>query len=141
MITPELIEEKKSISFVPELIVEKKSLSFVKCRICHKNAHPEITIKKMGLSYGVICKSCSNSFTDRDIELMHNMFTAYGGHYSKLSKSREVTISRLKQITNDFKTRGKKSEDIEKEIKTLHSAFLHGIRPRQLVKSLKLSIN
>ena len=41
MITPELIEEEKSLSFAPELIEEKKSLSFVKCRICHKNANPD----------------------------------------------------------------------------------------------------
>ena len=31
----------------PELVEEKKSFNFVKCRICHRNANPEITIKKM----------------------------------------------------------------------------------------------
>ncbi|NVM43867.1 MAG: hypothetical protein HWN79_03030 [Candidatus Lokiarchaeota archaeon] len=141
MITPELVEEEKSLSFAPELIEEKKSLSFVKCRICHKNANPEITIKKMGISFGVICKRCSKLFTDRDIELMHNMFTAFGGYFSKMSNSKEVTVSKLKEIAKNYKTRNKNSENIENEIKTLHSAFLYGIRPQQLVKSLKLSIN
>ncbi len=137
MITPEHIEEEKSLSFAPELIEKKKSLSFVKCRICHKNANPEITIKKMGSSFGVICKKCSKSFTDRDIELMHNIFCAYGGHFSKLSNSKEVTNSKLREITSDYKKR----DTIENEVETLHSAFLYGIRPQQLVKSLKLLIN
>ena len=137
MITPELIEEEKSLSFAPELIEEKKSLSFVKCRICHKNANPEITIKKMGSSFGVICKKCSKSFTDRDIELMYNMFTAYGGYFAKMRNSKEVTNSKLREIASDYK----KSKTIENEIETLHSAFLYGIRPQQLVKNIKLSIN
>ena len=125
----------------PELVEAKKNFCFVRCSICHENAHPEITVKKMGLSFGVICKKCSESFTDRDIEFMHNMFTAYGGYFSKLSNSREVTVSRLKKIAKKYKTRGKHNEDIVDEIKTLHSAFLYGIRPQQLVKSLKLAIN
>jgi len=137
MITPELIEEEKSLSFALELIEEKKSLSFVKCRICHKNANPEITIKKMGSSFGVICKKCSKSFTDRDIELMHNMFCAFGGYFAKMSNSKEVTNSKLREFSSDYK----KCKTIENEIKTLHSAFLYGIRPQQLVKSLKLLIN
>ncbi|MHA2287159.1 MAG: hypothetical protein ACXABG_00105 [Promethearchaeota archaeon] len=125
----------------PELVEEKKSLSFVRCSMCHENANPEITIKKMGLSFGVICKKCSKLFDDREVELMYNMFTAYGGYFSKMSNSREVTVSKLKEIARNNKNRGKNSDDIESEIKTLHSAFLYGIRPQQLVKSLKLSIN
>ena len=137
MITPELIEEEKSLSFAPELIEEKKSLSFVKCRICHKNANPEITIKKMGSSFGVICKNCSKSFTDRDIELMHNMFCAYGGHFSKLSNSKETTNFKLREIANDFEKREKYGKNVENEVKALNSAFLYGIRQQQLVKRLK----
>lgn len=125
----------------PELVEEKKSFSFVKCRICRRNANPEITIKKMGTSFGVICKECSRSFTDREIELMHNMFTAFGGYFSQMSNSKEITSSKLKKIANDYKKRNKNNVIIKNEIKTLHSAFLFGIKPQQLVKSLKLLIN
>ena len=69
------------------------------------------------------------------------MFCAYGGHFSKLSNSKETTNSKLREIANDYEKREKYIENVENEIKTLHSAFLYGIRPRQLVKSLKLSIN
>ena len=134
MITSEFVEEKKS--FTIELVEEKKSFSFVKCRICHRNANPEITIKKMGSTFGVICKKCARSFTNKEIELMHNIFTAFGGYFSKLSDSKEVTYSKLKEIAKDSKSQGKNIESIENEIKTLHSAFLYGIRPQQLVKRL-----
>ena len=134
MITSEFVEEKKS--FTIELVEEKKSFSFVKCRICHRNANPEITIKKMGSTFGVICKNCARSFTNKEIELMHNIFTAFGGYFSKLSDSKEVTYSKLKEIAKDYKSHGKNIESIENEIKTLHSAFLYGIRPQQLVKRL-----
>ena len=125
----------------PELVKEKKSFNFVKCRICHKNANPEITIKNMGTSFGVICKECSRSFTDREIELMHNMFTAFGGYFSKMSNSKEITNAKLKEISRVYRTRGKDNGSIEHEIKTLHSAFLYGIRPQQIVKRLKLLVN
>ncbi|MFX0011692.1 MAG: hypothetical protein ACFE9R_15370 [Candidatus Hermodarchaeota archaeon] len=125
----------------PELVKEKKSFNFVKCRICHNNANPEITIKKMGTSYGVICKNCSRLFSDREIELMHNMFTAFGGYFSQLSNSKDVTNSKLKEIVRFYKTREKNNGYIEKEVKTLYSAFLYGIRPQQLVKRVKLLAN
>lgn len=125
----------------PELVEEKKNFNFVSCRICHKNANPEITIKNMGTSFGVICKECSRSFSDREIELMHNMFTAFGGYFSKLSNSKEITDTKLREISRVYGTRRKNNGSIEHEIKTLHSAFLYGIRPQQLVKSLKLLVN
>ena len=125
----------------PELVEEKKSLSFVKCRICHGNSNPEVIIKKMGHTFGVICKNCAISFSDREIELMHNMFTAFGGYFSKMVNSKEDTYSKLKDIARDYKSRNKNGENIEHELKTLHSAFLYGIRPQQLVKSLKLAFD
>jgi len=125
----------------PELVEEKKSFSFVKCRICHKNANPEIVIKKMGNSFGVICKECARSFTDREIDLMHNMFSAFGGYFSKMSNSKEVTKSKFKEIANDYMKRDRNIKNVENEIITLHTAFLYGIRPQQLVKSIKILIN
>ncbi|MFX1447123.1 MAG: hypothetical protein ACFFCG_03165 [Promethearchaeota archaeon] len=125
----------------PELVKEKKSFSFVKCSICRRNANPEITIKKMGNKFGVICDKCSRSFTDSEIDLMHNMFTAFGGYFSEMSDSKEATYSKLKEIARDYKMLDKNTETIEHEIKTLHSAFLYGIRPQQLLKSLKLLTN
>ena len=125
----------------PELVKEKKSLSFVKCSICHRNANSQIKIKKIGSSFGIVCDKCLRLLTDREIELMHNMFTAFGGYFSKMSNSKEVTYSKLKKIAEDYKALNRDVADIENDIKTLHSAFLYGITPRQLVLGLKLLID
>ena len=125
----------------PELIEEKKSLSFVKCGICHGNANSRTTIKKTGNSFSIVCNKCSRLFTDKEIELMHNMFTAFGGYFSKMSNSKEVTFSKLKEIARDYKSQQKDIETIENDIKTLHAAFLYGISPQQLVKGLNLLID
>ena len=118
----------------PELVKEKKSFSFVTCCICHRNANSQIKIKKTGRSFGVICNKCSKLFTDKEIELMDNIFTAFGGYFSKKSNSKEVTCSKLKEIAEDYKSRDKDIENIKNDVKTLHSAFLYGITPRQLVQ-------
>ena len=125
----------------PELVEEKKSLSFIKCSICHRNANSQIKIKKIGRSFGIVCDKCLRLFTDKEIDLMHNMFTAFGGYFSKMSDSKEVAYSKLKKIANEYKSRDKDIENIENDIKTLHSAFLYGITPQQLVKGLKLLID
>ena len=125
----------------PELVEEKKSLSFVKCSICHRNANSQIKIKKTGNSFGIGCEKCLRLFSDKEIDLMHNMFTAFGGYFSKMSNSKEVTYSKLKEISDEYKSRDKHIENIENDIKTLHSAFLYGISPQQLVKGLKLLID
>jgi len=55
-----------------------------------------------------------------------------------MSNSKEITYSKLKEIAEDYKSRDKHIENIENDIKTLHSAFLYGITPQQLIKGLKL---
>ena len=118
----------------PELVKEKKSFSFVKCSICHQKANSQIKIKEIGSSFGIVCNKCLRLFTDEEIELMHNMFTAFGGFFSKMSNSKEVTYSKLKKIAEDYKALNRDVADIENDIKTLHSAFLYGITPKQLVQ-------
>ena len=125
----------------PELVKEKKSLSFVKCSICHRKANSQIKIKKIGSSFGIVCEKCSRLFTDKEIELIHNMCAVFGGYFSKMSNSKEVTYSKLKEIAEDYKSRDKHIEKIKNDIKTLHSAFLYGITPQQLIKGLKLLID
>ncbi|GAG08856.1 unnamed protein product, partial [marine sediment metagenome] len=55
-----------------------------------------------------------------------------------MSNSKEVTYSKLKELADDYKSRVKRIENIENDIKTLHTAFLYGITSQQLVKGIKL---
>ena len=124
-----------------ELVREKKKPNSVKCVLCRSNTHSSFKIKKIGMSFGIVCEDCLRSFSDKEMELIHNMFIAFGGHFGLLSNSKESSYSKLKEIAEDYKILNKDIADIENDIKTLHSAFLYGITPRQLVQGLKFLID
>jgi len=126
---------------VSELTKKKSTFSYVKCVLCQNNTKLDVRIKKIGNSFGTVCEECAKTFNDEEIELMYNMFTAFGGYFGKMSNSKELSYSRLEEIAKDYKERNKDINNIENDIKTLHSAFLFGISPQQLVKGLKLLVD
>jgi len=126
---------------VSELAKEKKTFSNVKCVLCRNDTKLNVRIKKIGNSFGTVCEECVKTFDDEEIELMHNMFTAFGGYFGKMSNSKELSYSKLEEIAKDYKEQNKDIDNIENDIKTLHSAFLYGITPQQLVRGLKLLID
>ena len=125
----------------PELVGEKKKLSSVKCVLCRNDSNSNFKIKKIGMSFGIVCEDCTKSFSDKEMELVHNIFIAFGGYFGLLSNSKESSYSKLKEIAEDYKALNKDVAEIENDIKTLHSALLYGITPRQLVQGLKLLID
>ena len=58
-----------------------------------------------------------------------------------MSNSKELSYSKLEEIAKDYKEQYRDINDVENDVKTLHSAFLYGISPQQLVKGLKLLID
>lgn len=93
------------------------------------------------MSFGIVCEDCLRSFSDKEMELIHNMITAFGGYFGLLSNSKETSYSKLKEIAGDYKALNKDVANIENDVKTLHLAFLYGITPKQLVQRLKLLID
>ena len=124
-----------------ELTKKKNTLSYIKCVLCRNGTKLNIKIKKIGNSFGTVCEECAKTFNDEEIELMHNMFNAFGGYFGKMSNSKELSYSKLEEIAKDYKEQNKDIDNVENDIKTLHSAFLYGITPQQLVRGLKLLID
>ena len=126
---------------ITPVVREKKKLSSVRCVLCQSKSNSDFKIKKIGMSFRIVCEDCSTSFSDKEMELIHNMFTAFGGNFGLLSNSKETSYLKLKEIAEDYKALNKDIANIENDVKTLHSAFLYGITPRQLVQGLKLLID
>ena len=126
---------------VSELTKKKTTFSSVKCVLCQGNTTLNVRIKKIGNSFGTVCQECTKTFNDEEIELMHNMFKAFGGYFGKMSDSKELSYSKLEEIAKGYKEQNKDFNNIENDIKTLHSAFLYGISPQQLVKGVKLLVD
>jgi hypothetical protein len=126
---------------VSEFPKKRNTLSFIKCVLCRIDTKLDVKIKRIGNTFGTVCEECAKAFSDEEIELMHNMFTAFGGYYGKMSNSKELSYSKLEEIAKDYKEQYRDINDVENDVKTLYSAFLYGISPQQLVKGLKLLID
>ena len=122
----------------PELVIDRKKLSSVECAICRSCESAEVKIKKLGRSFGVVCSDCLEEFSDEDLELMHNMFTAFGGHFGKLGASKEEKFKKLEEIARIYAKEGKEAASVKNDVKTMHRAFLYGIPPVQLVQGLRV---
>ena len=123
MITPELVKHRESKN------------KMAQCAIC---AGVSVKILKLGSNFAVVCKRCLNSFSRKDLELMHNMFIAFGGYFGKYAPSKEESYQELKKIAEEYAQSGKDVIKIESDVKNLHRAFTHGIAPVQLVQGLRV---
>ena len=126
---------------VSEFPKKRNTLSYIKCVLCRIDTKLDVKIKRIGNTFGTVCEECAKAFSDEEIELMHNMFTAFGGYYGKMSNSKELSYSKLEEIAKDYKEQYRDINEVENDVKTLYSAFLYGISPQQLVKGLKLLID
>ena len=122
----------------PKLVSDRKRVGAVECSICRSSEGAEVKIKRLARSFGVVCRDCLEEFSDKDLELMHNMFTAYGGYFGKLGASKEERYKKLEEIARSYEKEDKKASNVEGDIKTMHRAFLCGISPVQLVQGLKM---
>ena len=126
---------------VSEYTKKKTTLSYIKCVLCRNETKSGVKIKKIGNTFGTVCDECTKTFNDEEIELMHNMFNAFGGYFGKMSDSKELSYLKLEEIAKDYMEQNKNVNTIENDIKTLHLAFLYGISPQQLVRGIKLLVD
>ena len=122
----------------PELVIDRKKVGAVECSVCRSSESAGFKIKRLGRSFGVVCGDCLEEFSDKDLELMHNMFTAFGGYFGKLGASKEERFEKLEEIARIYDKEGKEASSVEKDVKTMHRAFLYGISPVQLVQGLRV---
>ena len=123
MITPELVKPRES----------KKSRA--QCAIC---TGVSIKILRLGSNFAVVCKKCLSTFSLNDLELMHNMFVAFGGYFGRYASSKEESYQELKEIAKEYAQSDRDITKVESDVKTLHRAFTHGITLIQLVQGLRV---
>ena len=113
----------------------------VKCGICRMNIIDRAQIYQAGINLGVVCSDCYKQFSGKDLEMMANMFIAYGGYFGMLKDS---SFSLLKTLENILKNalKGKKLVNSDQlNIRLMHKALLHGISPEQYVQNLSLLVD
>ena len=109
----------------------------VRCGICQNYLGEGARIYKEGISFGVVCEVCYKNNSPEDLELMANLFMAYGGYFGKLKDQEFSLYDALDSLTSD----GSSYKSIlGQNIKGLHQALLHGVGPHQFRQGLKVML-
>ena len=103
------------------------------CGICHKDITQEAAIYQGGFQFGLICSSCHENNSEEDIELMANMFLAFGGIFGMLKDPKFPVNEMLKNLIDEIHIRKGTTSPKELKLKLMYLALLHGITPQEFL--------
>ena len=114
--------------------------SSMNCGICSTEIKNRASIYHSGVYTRVICENCLKKFSSNDIELMVNLFTAFGGYFGKYKKPEYILYIILKELKEKSKYRENSFSAAEIKLQLLHKALLYGISPEKFFQGLKTII-
>lgn len=121
--------------------LKKRSDNSVKCGICHGEIVDRAQIYQTGLNLGVVCSKCYKRFSANDLEMIANMFIAYGGYFGMLQDSKFSLVKTLEVIMKNSLRENIIANTEQVNIRLMHKALLHGITPEQYVQNLSLLVD
>ncbi len=105
----------------------------LKCAICHNDIKQDNHLYQSERNKSIVCPNCWKLFSKEDIELIIDLFFAYGGYFGKNDSSDFSVNEILKNLTQESES----DLDLDQlNIKLLHKALLCGITPEDFVKKL-----
>ena len=111
--------------------LESYSHNLESCGICHKKIKKRAAVYHEAFHIEVICPHCYSQNSKEDIELIANMFLAFGGYFGRLRDPLFPVNEMLKCFLNEIQAnKGMMSSECLK-IKLLHLALLHGVTPEE----------
>ena len=107
----------------------------LKCGICGN----KITDRKSSYHSKFVpcsaCERCRSTFSEKDIEIMLNMFLAYGGYFGQLSEKDFSLEEYMEKIGIEENLNSEETEELN--VLILHALLLHGITPEQYFHLIK----
>ena len=119
----------------------RRSDHSVKCGICRAEIEDRAQIFQSGINLGVVCVSCYKRFSADDLEMMGNMFVAYGGYFGMRKDSEFSVIKILEDVLQGTVGEGEKIDSEKINIRLMHMALLHGVNPEQYIRNLTLLVD
>lgn len=115
-------------------IPDSKISNQIKCSICRAGIKDRHELYQSSLKLGVICKTCRERFSEEDIEMIVNLFFAFGGYFGQFDKSEfsidEMVIDFAEQLDADNSTFHLQN------VKMWHKILSHGIAPKDFLREL-----
>lgn len=108
--------------------------SGIKCSICRADIKERHKMYQTSLKFGVICRMCRRRFSDEDIEMIVNLFFAFGGYFGKFDKSEfsieDVIVEFAEQLNAGNTTLHSQN------VKMWHKILTYGITPEEFLREL-----
>ena len=101
------------------------------CGICHRKIEQGAAIYHEVFHIEVICPHCYSLNSEEDIELIANMFLAFGGYFGMLRDPHFPVNEMLKSFLNEIQANKGAMPSECLKIKLLHLALLHGVTPKE----------
>jgi hypothetical protein len=111
--------------------LESESHNLEGCGICHRKIKQGAGIYHEGFHIEVICPHCYSRNSEKDIELIANMFLAFGGYFGSLRDPHFPVNEMLKCFLNEIQAKKGIMPSECLKIKLLHLALLHGVTPEE----------
>jgi len=117
---------------------KKKPTNIIQCAICSHDTKQKAKIVNLENKFVVICWNCDEKFTHKELELMNNLFIAFGGYFGKLKTSKSSRYKVIKQLIKEFNIQSKDTTETEINVRVIYRALLFGVTPSQLIQGIRL---
>ena len=111
----------------------------IRCSICRVDIKDRRELYQSSLKLGVICKICRERFSEEDIEMIVNLFFAFGGYFGQFDKSEfsidDMVIEFAEQLDS-----GNSTFHLQ-NVKMWHRILTHGIAPKDFLKDLSTYVD
>ncbi|MFW9948088.1 MAG: hypothetical protein ACFFDX_14785 [Candidatus Odinarchaeota archaeon] len=111
-------------------------LSSIECDICKEKITHRATFYQSGIHSRVICEICYKRFPKNDIELMINLFNAYGGYFGKYKKLKSSVFKKLKELNQADINKDEITSADDVNLQLLHAALLFGFSPQEYFQGI-----
>jgi len=91
-----------------------------------------------GLRLGVICRSCRKRFSDEDVEMIVNLFFAFGGYFGEFDKSEFSIDDVIVEFAEQLETRVVNLHSAN--VKMWHKVLTRGVTPKEFLEELSLYV-
>jgi len=118
---------------------DSKISNQIKCSICRVNIKNRHELYQSSLKLGVICKTCRERFSEEDVEMIVNLFFAFGGHFGQFDKS-EFSIDDMVIEFAEQLDAGNSTFHLQ-NVKMWHKILTHGIAPKDFLKELSTYVD
>ena len=106
----------------------------IKCSICRADIKDRHSFYQSRLKLGIICNLCRQRFSDEDIEMIINIFFAFGEFFGARDRSKFSIEDTILEFAKNL-DKGKVNFHSQ-NIRMWHKVLTHGITPQEFLKEL-----